>query len=747
MHTSVCRSWLTLILGFGALHAIGASGRGSEPTTLRGHQKPVADVEFSADGSLLASMSTDGETIIWDLTSGSARRAPGLPRNLSVAEQYLKFTVETAPMLMAGCNSHGFVMDPQTLQSVSEWGDRTRLNASALDYAGGRRVIIPPAVYEAGKAEVLFTVVDRGPILSAISPDGKRWFTNYLIPHGNNAQVQVLDAATGKVQCDLKAFSSAVEGIAWVDQNRVLTLVDGGDYGGSLMLWDVSGRGKLLAKMDVPGAWRMTVSANGQSAALALSDQSEQKVALIAVGDKQLTIARTVKAKLYSNDEPTFSMSRDGAQMLAASMADSRWQLVVFDTKSGAELLVHTRQQDDTLPELSPDGRWVAVGHADGTISLFPVGSADAPAGGGPLTQILDLPLEHPQAPGMPEGIRNLFRHFDDGKVEVSMAGDMFVVHVANLASVASAKVGAKHWPVWEASSNRKPFAAKLPTWALLPDGTFWVEGKVVDTDKIHKYFCGSVDPATGQYQLQTQSRNGEEYTAMRPSPDGKLMAVRSGNWTFERLFRKPLPPKLLLLDLKTGELVRTLATDLDADANCRGIIFSSSGKRLAVHEGRKLRVFDTETGDEVPLAGEWNPYRYWLVDDGKILARQESDGSIVGVDLETQGETFRWMPSNGQTGYVTAVELSLDGKLAAVGGQNGDLTLRDSRTGAVLHRLKPFELAIGGLGFSADGTVLAAADEQRRLIAWKLGSFEAQPVGNGAATPREIRVQNAPEK
>lgn len=385
-------------------------------------------------------------------------------------------------------------------------------------------------------------------------------------------------------------------------------------------------------------------------------------------------------------------------------------------------MLVYKRKQDDTLPELSPDGRWVAVGHADGTISLLSVESTDAPASDEVLTQILDLPLEHPQAPGMPNGIRDLFRRFADGRVEVSAGGDVFAVHDSfdeKRVSVASTK-SMKHWPVWETTSTR-PKAAELPAWAVFQDGTLWVEGKWVGSDPIPKFFYGSVDPGTGQVQLQNKSRS-EQYTAIQPSPDNSLMAVCAGNWVYERPRRKQLPPNILLLDTKTGKPVRTLASDLEVGTRCR-FVFSSIGSRLAVSENSKLRVFETATGAEVPLAGDWNSQRFWFVGE-QILVRQEGESEIVGVNLETQAEVFRWQASEGQSSQVTCFELSADGRLAAVGGQNGDLTLRDPQTGAVLHRSSPFAAAIGGLGFSPDGTVLAAADSERRLIVWKVGDL-----------------------
>lgn len=712
----------------------------AEPTTLVGHKSRVADVEFSPDGKWLASLAENGETIVWNLEAQTGRRGPLVGRSLAPGGTWLQFTHETPPLLMAGCNVCGALVNPATAQAVSTWGDpQSKLGHAALIYAGGRRYAMRKTVLEVGRADALYAIGDRDPPLTAVSPDGTRWLTNRNMGVGNNTQVQVLDSAVGRVLCDLKSFTSAVKGVAWAGDGRVLTLIDGGSYGGSLMLWDVSGAGKLLAKADVPGGWRLAASADGNVAAVALRDN---KVAVLDVGPKQLQPRATLNAGLWSETDPTFSLSHDGGRLLAASPSDNRWQLVVLDTRTGKELVVHRRQYEDGLPELSPQGDRVAIGHADGSISLLPVSVEQSGAGGGPLTQLVDLPLDHPSAPGMPEGIRNLYRPYSDGKIALSTSGEVIAVGAwqpDQAASVASTQPGGKHLPVWETTSTG-PFRKTLPAWAMLADGTFLVEGTIVGQEKIPNFVSGRINPATGQFQIRQQHRP-LQFTAMQPSPDGKWMAVRAAEWTFENNQRKQQPASLLLLDLQTGQTVRTLATSLETGTPCV-LVFSQTGKRLAVLERWKLRVFDTDTGDEVPLAGEWRSTRFWFLDDGRILARRESNGSVVGVDLDTQAEAFRWNPAEGQTGTASAVQLSPDGKLAAVGGQRGDLTIRHPRTGAVLHRLQPFEIPVAAIGFSPDGTTLAAADEQRRLIAWKLGEFGASPpAGQPAAASRTIQV------
>lgn len=737
MNSPATTSSAALIVGL--LLALPVSpAHAAEPTALIGHQKSVVDVEFARDGQSLASIAADGDTILWDLAAGTGRRGPKVNRDFWIGGAFLQFTSEARPLLMAGCDTRGFVLDPQSMATVAEWDDpRTMRQYYPLIYVGGRRFVKRAEVLEAGQQNAIYPVGERSPPLSAASPDGSKWLTDRNIAAGDR-QIHVIEAATGRLLCDLKAFTARISGIAWAGNSRVLTLIDGGQYGGSLMLWDVSGNGKLLAKVDVPGGWRLTASENGTTGAVALR---EGKISLVEIGDRQLRVRSTVNAGLWSANEPTFALSRDGMRLLAGSPSDPRWQLVVLDAVSGREMLVSRRKQDDALPELAPGGESVAVGHADGTISLLPVAPDRSQPTGGPLTGILDRPLDQPAAPGMRDGIRNLFRGFNSGTIAMSRGGEVIVVGnwlPDSIASVTSVREAAKHLPVWETTSTG-PWKKELPTWAVLADGAVLVEGTIVGSEKIPNIVSGRINPATGEFQLK--KRRNLHFTAMQPSPDGKLMAVRACEWKYENFKRVQLPASLILLDMQTGEVQRTLATGLETATPCR-LVFSGNSQRLAVLDRWKLRVFETATGEELPLAGEWKPTQFWFLDEGRILARREGDGSIVGVDLDTQAEAFRWNSSTGQSGQVTAVEISLDGRLAAVGGTTGDLTLRNPRTGEVLHRTKPMELPIGGLGFSPDGSVLAAADEQRRLMAWKIGTFEKNDTSNAAGGPREIHVQ-----
>ena len=153
---------------------------------LKGHTKPVVDIQFAADRKTVASISADGETILWDLSAGNGKRLPSLSRSL-VAGSYLQFTRESTELLLAGSGGQGLLIDPTKGETIAEYGDREQLNYGPILYLGGRRALVGNnLVQEIGKAINLFEVpAGSSSVVEAISPDGNFWVTNRRRTHAS----------------------------------------------------------------------------------------------------------------------------------------------------------------------------------------------------------------------------------------------------------------------------------------------------------------------------------------------------------------------------------------------------------------------------------------------------------------------------------------------------------------------------------------------------------------------------------
>jgi WD40 repeat protein len=88
--------------------------------------------------------------------------------------------------------------------------------------------------------------------------------------------------------------------------------------------------------------------------------------------------------------------------------------------------------------------------------------------------------------------------------------------------------------------------------------------------------------------------------------------------------------------------------------------------------------------------------------------------GAIAVVDTAT------WSPASWvlPPGDATALAVSPDGRVLAVGYASGDVDLADASTYRVQHRLQ-VDGAVHAVGFSTDGTRLAAVGDSRRLDVW----------------------------
>jgi WD40 repeat protein len=102
----------------------------------------------------------------------------------------------------------------------------------------------------------------------------------------------------------------------------------------------------------------------------------------------------------------------------------------------------------------------------------------------------------------------------------------------------------------------------------------------------------------------------------------------------------------------------------------------SPDGQRRAAGDGQSIKIFDVASGKEI-------------------------------IRIQTQ------------TGKVTAIAFSPDGKLLASGGDDKTVRIFDVATGRANAVMKGHDAAITVAGFSIDGKTLTTVDKNQKTIKW----------------------------
>ena len=208
-------------------------------------------------------------------------------------------------------------------------------------------------------------------------------------------------------------------------------------------------------------------------------------------------------------------------------------------------------------------------------------------------------------------------------------------------------------------------------------------------------------DVATGQRSGLLNGRDGAVHR-IAFSPDGTKAGHRQR-------------PRRASVGRRDRKSIRRLATGAGP---AYGIAFRPDGEILAASTGRRIRLWNPETGTQLGrLSGHTSLITSIAFSkDGQTLASASLDTS---VRLWNPAATTRPDRLGGHRGQVRAVAYSRDGRLFASAGDDGTILVRRRTTRTVLHRLRRHTAHIRALAFSPRGGVLASADDDGTIRLW----------------------------
>ena len=378
----------------------------------------------------------------------------------------------------------------------------------------------------------------------------------------------------------------------------------------------------------------------------------------LAQDTTQWNLPENAKARLGKADVNDIQYSPDG-KFLAVASDIGIW---LYDVTVHQEASLITGDTSGVLClAFSPDGRILATGNGDSTITLHDRIT-------GTQKTLVGLTTDY---------IRSI-AFSPDGK---TIAG------------------GGHRGPIllWDAITGAEKYT--LPNdsdWVIkllfTPDGGTLVsvnwDGKIrlwnSDTGEHKKTFAMHPDCSTGG-------------VAAAFTPDGKTVAIGSVNGT------------IYLHDLSTGELKMILP--VYKEHVCR-LAFSPDGKILATssYEDETIRLWDAHTGQHKLTFTGHTRYVWGLAfsPDGKTLVSSSGDGTIRFWDARTGDEKHTF---TGHSGQGISVAFNANGDIIASGCYEGIIRLWDTDTRQPIRTIngskEGFEDTVRNLVFSPDGKTL----------------------------------------
>jgi WD40 repeat protein len=270
-----------------------------------------------------------------------------------------------------------------------------------------------------------------------------------------------------------------------------------------------------------------------------------------------------------------------------------------------------------------------------------------------------------------------------------------------------------------------------------------------------------SWDPGKGTLIEEITAQSGLAAQQLALSPDGR----RAATWGQHRGAKGSEAGRFWLWDLATGD---PLAEPERHEGALSGITYSPDGALIATaSEDHTVRLWDAKTGaakavltspqgavNALEFAGggeliysagadarliRWR-HRQDAVDDalgpigGKVNAFDVAEGGKHAVTGDETGRVWMWdlsararMQALDRRTYasVTAVALSPDGKLLAIGGSERVVLVLRTESGSEVARLSPDVVSHLAVRFSPDGALLATASDDGRARLWDTGTWK----------------------
>jgi len=619
------------------------------------HASAVTSIDWSLDGTKIASSSTDNTVRVWDPTTGKTLLVIELPKGITGNVFDMALTAKWTPdgrhlitlsgdRFLLGSQDFDLILwDAATGEQVRaieipnhaepEQGEGTTtsfthyITGAALDVApqSGRLATIggdnTAIVWDAALQTQALTLTGHENDVNGIdwSPDGTR-----LATASEDGTARLWDAKTGEEVSVLRGHDGAVNVILWSPDGA--QLATGGDDG-LIRLWDAV-TGETIQTIEPQGGivWSLAWSPDGKNLVIGPDDK---RIRVWDIAADELIVELS-----GHNDFITHLAWAPGAGRFASGGNDGIARVWTMTP----EALVMLPYQFVYALDWSSDSRFLALPLGDAFTLLEPGGLAIWDV---TTKQLVEL-------------------DFHDYSFEADYSPDNSLLFVREISSWPDGFLNNDPAYVVNAVTGEIVKEIRASDGNFIRDGDWSPDGTRIATAS----FYGAIDIwdfQTGNL-LHTMQNGTGGISQLEWSPDGRRL-VTAGDFGIARIWDAERGVELLAL---IGHESPTFVT---------GAAWSPDGTRILTVSGNPdlgspdttARIWDANTGETLLVIdrhtasvsnGEWSP-------DGTRIATISNDDTMRVWDATSGAELLSLSaPSN----YATEMKWSLDGKYIAVG-------------------------------------------------------------------------------
>ncbi len=672
---------------------------------LAGHDGSINDMNWSPDGTKIATASTDRTVAIWNTFTG---------KRLLVLSGYLSSVrhVSWSPdgtKIVTNSNESTKMWDIASGQLLFTLnGHYADINYVCFNNSGTKFATCSSdktcKIWDAESGLLILSLEDQNGFLAHLSwsPDDLK-----LATMSSNCSTKIWEVNTGNLLLTLQGQKEGVNSYgftcSWSPDGSKLAASDNDS---TSKIWDTSNGNLLYTLNGHDGLIYYTKwSPDGQKLATASRDNTA------AIWDANSgKLLQSLKYHSYAVSH--ISWSPDGSRVATASYDKTA---AIWDADSG-QLLLALDKHESNINKIrwSPDGYRLATAGSDHRAIIW-----DAQSGQliysleGPNGDITSWSPDGNMIATTGLNFRSLIWDANIGSIRTILEGHKGIISYISW-SPGGSKVATASYDstgrIWNAETGEqlktlKHISSKVSQICWSPDGS-----RVATVSDDHTATIWDVSTGTLLHTLNVHKR---DVNIVSWSPDGSRVATASDDKT------------AAIWDVNSGSLLYLLTKHTDV---VNHLAWSHDGSKIATASSDKTAViWDANTGiNLLELKSHLGSVNHlgWSPDDSKV-ATASSDkyvilwdanlGTILNIlnDLDFPINYLSWNP---------------DGNMIATSSFTGPITIFNTATGKVLYSIENNEGYIYSVEWSPDGSRIAYGNSKSKARIWLLddgGTFD----------------------